>query len=455
MKNKIFALLGTLLLCMLFVVGCAKEASIESVAESAAGTEEAAAEVEPAPAGEPATVDVLQFKVEIAETLQDAAKTYMASHPDVKINIETSSDYQSDLRAKMAGSDQPEIFCIDGPEHIKNWGDQLEDLTDQPWVSQVNEGLLGAVTTDQGIFGLPMTIEGYGFIYNKAIFEAAGVDLSKAKTYEDFDQAFATLQAKIDAGDLAEQFPVLEAVTEFPAGEKWVGGLHTANLVLSCEFDSAMAAFNAEGIEFKYADALKDLIDLQVKYSPSADDPSKLNAVDYATQVGGGLLIERVACIQQGNWISAEVINMDPAFLDNLSMVAMPVKGVAEGKLPVGVPTNWAVNSKSSDTDKAAAKDFLNWLYTSEEGKDIVVNKLAFIPIMKGYEGLTVQDPLGQAIQNYSAQGSTLGWITAAFPAGWSDGVMGTGIQNYLAGQGNWEDIVADAKVQWTELKKK
>lgn len=402
---------------------------------------------------EEATVDILQFKVEIAEELEKAAQMYMDAHSNVTINVETSSSYQADLKARMAGTDQPEIFCIDGPEHIKNWGDTLEDLSDQPWVAMVNDGLLGAVTSGDAIYGLPLTIEGYGFIYNKAMFEAVGVDLSTANSLEDFDQAFATLKTAIDNGDLSDQFPLLEAVVEFPAGEKWVGGLHTANLALSYEFNGAMDAFNADGIDFTYSDGFKDLIDLQMKYSPYAEDPTKSISVDYGQQVGGGLLIERVAVIQQGNWVSGEVLSMDPSFLDKLDMVAMPITGVEESKLPVGVPTNWAVNATSSEADKAAAKDFLNWLYTSEEGKDFVVNKFAFIPIMEGYDAYTVTDSLGNAIQRYAGDGKTIGWITAAFPSGWSDSVMGSALQEYISGVRDWDAIVEDAVAKWSELK--
>lgn len=461
--KKLMAVIS-IVLCLGIIAGCqpkesattnesnkveAEEVVVEDTAKESVETDVA---VE---SSEEAVVDIFQFKVEIAEELQKAAELYMESHENVTINVESSSAYQADLRAKMAGTDQPEIFCIDGPEHILNWGDQLEDLSDQPWVPLVNDGLLGAVTNDQGIWGLPVTIEGYGFIYNKAIFEAAGIDLESATSYAAMNDAFAALQEQINAGTLSEEFPVLEAVTDFPAGEKWVGGLHTANVVLSCEFESAMKAFEAPGIELKYSDAFKKLIDLQTMYSPNANNLDKLNTVDYGQQVGGGLLIERVAVIQQGNWITAEVMSMDPEFLEKLNMIAMPVDGVAEGKLPVGVPTNWAVNADSSDVDKAAAKDFLNWLYTSEEGKDIIVNHLSFIPVMQGYESYTVSDPLGKAIQAYSASGNTLGWVTAAFPAGWSDGVMGTGIQKYLSGVEEWDTVIADAVVQWSELKKK
>ena len=453
--KKYISLLLVMLMSMTIIAGCSSSSeSTTSGNEETVAASSGDSTSEPVAELEEATVDVLQFKVEIAEELENAAEMYMDLHPNVTINIETSSSYQADLKAKMAGTDQPEIFCIDGPEHIKNWGDMLEDLSDQPWVSQVNDGLLGAVTSEDGaVYGLPLTIEGYGFIYNKAMFEAVGVDLSTANSLEDFDNAFAILKAAIDDGSLKEQFPLLEAVVEFPAGEKWVGGLHTANLALSYEFNGAMDAFNADGIDFTYSEGFKDLIDLQVKYSPFPDDASKLISVDYGTQVGGGLLIERVAVIQQGNWVSGEVLSMDPSFLDKLDMVAMPITGVETSKLPVGVPTNWAVNSTSTEADKAAAKDFLNWLYTSEAGKDYIVNKFAFIPIMEGYDEYKVTDSLGNAIQRYANEGKTIGWITAAFPSGWSDGVMGSALQEYISGTSEWNTIIEDAVAKWSELK--
>ena len=38
---------------------------------------------------------------------------------------------------------------------------------------------------------MPYAIEGYGFVYNKDIFEAAGIDASKLKTYDEaYDFAF-------------------------------------------------------------------------------------------------------------------------------------------------------------------------------------------------------------------------------------------------------------------------
>ena len=133
------------------------------------------------------TVDIFQFKVEINDALKAATETYMKTHPNVKINLETvggGSDYGAALRTKMQNADQPEIYNVGGPQDVKDWISNLEDLSGEGWTKHVVEGLLDDVTQDGKVYGMPYAIEGYGFVYNKDIFEASGIDASKLKTYD-------------------------------------------------------------------------------------------------------------------------------------------------------------------------------------------------------------------------------------------------------------------------------
>ena len=119
------------------------------------------------------TVDIFQFKVEINDALKAATETYMKTHPNVKINLETvggGSDYGAALRTKMQNADQPEIYNVGGPQDVKDWISNLEDLSGEGWTKHVVEGLLDDVTQDGKVYGMPYAIEGYGFVYNKDIF---------------------------------------------------------------------------------------------------------------------------------------------------------------------------------------------------------------------------------------------------------------------------------------------
>lgn len=409
-----------------------------------------------APAMEKAEVDIFQFKVEIAKELENAAADYMAAHPNVKVNIQTvggGDDYGAALKAKFQSGSEPDIYNVGGPQDIEDWMGKLEDLSGEPWVDLALEGILSGATVDDKVYALPFNIEGYGFVYNKAIFADAGIDAMAIKDFASLEEAVKMLDKKIKAGELEDKYPLLEAVFDYPAKETWVTGLHASNAAISQELTSSLDSFAAKTFEFKYNEAYKALIDIQSDYSPSSMKKGNLNAVDYATQVDEGIAIERVAIIQQGNWVYGGVNAIDETVASNLGFLPFPVKGVKEDSIPVGVPMHWAVNSNSSDSDKAAAKDFLNWLYTSDAGKDYVVNKFFFIPPLKGYEGFEPKDPLGQDITRFANEGRTMPWVFMGYPTGWGMEVLGTEIQKYLAGDVTWDEVVETSVEKWTELR--
>lgn len=406
---------------------------------------------------EPVEVNIFQFKVEIAEALGDAARLYESENPGVKIVIETvggGDDYGAALRAKNASGSMPDIYNIGGPQDYKDWQSKLEDLTDQPWVAVAMDGILSGVTVDNKVYGLPFNMEGYGFAYNTRIFKAAGIDATKIVDFKSLEAAAVALDLKIKNGDLSEEFPLLEAVFEYAAKETWVTGLHTSNVALSQEFGNVMTAADATTVDFKYSDGLKMLMDLQAAYSSSSENPGLLNAVDYSTQVDTGLGIERVAIIQQGNWIYGGINAIDPEVAANLDFLPMPIVGAKEDSIPVGVPMYWSVNSEAADADKAAAKAFINWLYMSETGKDIVVNKFFFIPPLKGYENYPVADPLGQAIVRFASEGKTIPWVFMGYPSDWGMGVLGAKMQAYYAGELTWDEVISESKAEWASARK-
>ena len=407
---------------------------------------------------QPAKVNIYQYKVEIADALQTAIKRYMELNPQVEINLETvggGDDYTGTLKAKMQSSEPATIFNIGGPADVNDWLSKLEDLSDQPWVAHAVPGTLGGVTLDSKVYGMPVGIEGYGFVINKRIFEAAGINTDGLTGFDNIEKAFLDLQAKIDAGELKEQFPLLESVFEVPGKETWIQGRHTLNVAMNQEITSLIDAFQAKTIELKYANEYKLIIDLMSDLTVHKDNKGFLNAIDYDTQVGGGLAIERVAAIQQGNWIYGDVKNVDPEVAAALDILPIPLKGVVEDSIPVGVPKSWAINKEAPEADKAAAKDFLNWLYQSEEGKKVVIDQFFFIPPFTNYEGLEPHDALSLAVMRFAQAGKTTPWVFGGFPSGWDKKVMGGGIQKYFAGEATWDEIVAEAKKTFAEARSK
>lgn len=403
-----------------------------------------------------ATVDIFQNKSEVAQQLEAAAKIYMENNPGVTINIETvqGNEYNTALKAKMLVPNAIDIMALSANDIANNYSEYLDNLSDQPWTQNVSAELLGDAKLNSQIVGLPVNIEGYGMAYNKAIFEAANIDASKLVSYEAIEKAFQNLKSKIESGELKSDFPQLEAVAEYAAKESWVMGLHTFNIALANEFSSSKETLAASTIDIKYSDELKSLFDLLTGYTSAGDETSQLLSVDYSTQVGGGLAIERVAVIQQGNWIGPDVRTIAPDVYINLDFLPLPLKGVKEDSIAVGVPAYWCVNKESSEIDKEAAKDFMNWLYQSDEGKKIVVEELGYIPAFNNYDGIEITDPLSASIMRYVSEGRIIPWVFGGFPSGY-EGQAAADIQSYIGGMKTWDQTVEALKSDWIELRSK
>src|SRR5699024_10894582 len=136
------------------------------------------------------------------------------------------------------------------------------------------EGTLTTVTDGEETLGLPFNQEGYGMIYNKRIFEEAGVNPDEILTMEDLEEATKTLDEQKD--ELG-----IESVFAFPGKEGWVIGDHGGNAYLSPEFNQdVMEAYEADTLAFDRKDEFKRFIDLQAEYSIGP-----VLSLDYSQQV--------------------------------------------------------------------------------------------------------------------------------------------------------------------------
>lgn len=400
-----------------------------------------------------AMVNIYQFQVETNDEVVATAKNYMKENPNVTVTVQTvggSSDYGSSLRAKMASGDQPEIIQLSGPSDLVEWKDSLEDLSDQSWVKDLLPSVKDDSTLNGKTVAFPYSTLDYGIIYNKQMFADAGIDMNGVDTFEKIDAAFGKLKQKIDSGAMKNKYPSLEAVMAFPAKESWVSGNHSSNIALAPELGTAMKALNAKTINFTYASELKDYIDLMVKYTKYAKNPSALNAVDYSTALDQGFATERDAAIQMGQWVVPEINKIDPTLGENLGLLPIPLKGVQEGNIVAGVGGLWVINKNSSSVNKSAAKKFLQWWWCTKDGQkeykgDIILSGLKNPPVEPN-------NVISIAGEKYIASGKVTPVVFTGYPSGWPD-KLSQGIQSYLSGTKTWGQVIQQAKDDWAKLR--
>lgn len=459
---KKFKKLTTMLLLMAMVLsmgGCGSKASdSDKSKDDSSKKSDSSDEVAN---GENVEVNILQYKIEIEDALKAAAKKYQELYPNVKINVDSvggADSVDTLYKAKAASGSMPDIFNCAGPVSCDTYADYLEDLSDQPWVEHANAGMLDLDTIDGKVYGMPVTTEGMGLVVNKAMFEAAGVDVSTLDSYDKIDKAFDTLQKAIDAGDLKKDFPNLENVVSVQGGVTWVLGNHACNVALSPEFnEDVFACADAKTVEFKYKDAYEAFIELQLNYSAAKDDWSKALKTDYNAAVQEQLATGKVACIQQGNWIYNDVKKIDQTTADNLVFIPAPIKGYKEDSIFSIVSNYWCVNKTSDDKVKEASKHFLNWLYQSDEGKKIVVNEFGFTPVFDNYGDLEPSDNLTKSMVEFFKNGKGISMVFQGAPDGedYTMNVFGAKVQGVLSGELKWDDVFTQSAKEWSERRAK
>ncbi len=406
-----------------------------------------------AASGKKVTVDIFQFKVEAKDALEKAASEYMKKHPNVEIKVQTvggGSDYAAALKNQFASGNEPTIFNVGGRQEATDWKNKLEDLSGENLTKQAFPGTLDSVTFDGKVLALPFNQEGYGLIVNKEILSKAGVNPDSVKSWKALEEAVKLIDSK-------KKELGLDAVFAYPTKETWVTGLHTSNIAIGHEFKNVVEAFDAKELKFTYAPQLKKIIDLQVAYGYKPNGEAKsMNSVDYSTQVEKEFSTGKVAMIQQGNWAYGSIEGIDPELANNVTIIPLSLETGKEDSIPVGVPNYWAVNKDKDADTKAAAKDFLNWLYSSPEGKKMVIEDFKFIPAYKGYEAPELQpkDPLAATILKYSQAGKTTPWVFMGYPSAWGMDKLGADVQKYVSGELTWDQLVANAQKTWAEARK-
>ncbi|MBH5317266.1 carbohydrate ABC transporter substrate-binding protein [Paenibacillus sp. GSMTC-2017] len=388
------------------------------------------------------TIKIFQFKVEIAEALNKLKAEYESAHPGVKLDIQTvggGSDYGAALKAKFASGDEPDIFNNGGYSEMETWIGSLEDLSDQPWVADTIDVAKEPMTKDGKIYGQPMNLEGYGFVYNKDLFAKAGIT-ELPKTITQLEEVAKKLQAS--------------GITPFANGyqELWILGDHSLNLAFANQKDpdAFIKSLNDGTAKIPGNPVFQEwtnLLDLTMKYGNK--NPLTTDYNTEMTMFASG----EAAMTQQGNWTQVQIDSINPNL--NAGILPMPINDNAaeNDKLLVGVPNNWVVNKNSPV--KEEAKQFLNWLVTTDAGKKYITKEFKFIPAFKSIKAMNEDlGQLGTEVMTYSQADKVLSWNFKKFPDG-SANEFGNNIQSYIAGKSDKEGLYEDLQKTWDNLKAK
>lgn len=408
----------------------------------------------------------LNFKPEIADKYDAIAKEYeKETGIEVKVSTAASGEYEKTLTSEIAKSDPPTIFQINGPVGYANWAEYCADLKDTKLYDLLSDKSL-AVTKDEGVYGIPYAVEGYGIIYNDEIMQKYFKTDGAVVTSTDEIKSFDTLKKVVEDMTAKKDDLGIEGVfgsTSLKTGDDWRWQTHLVNVPLFYEFNTndespITNCLNADTFEFKYSDNYKNLFDL---YTDNSCTEKKLLGSKTVDESMAEFATGKCAMIQNGNWAWSQVSGVDGNVVAEDSIKFLPLYMGIEGEenqgLCVGTENYFAINSEVDEATQQASIDFLEWLFTSDYGKKAVTEELGFIaPFTSFGDDEKPTDPLAKDVLAWMEKdgATSVVWTFAGIPSENWKNEFGASLLEYVQGQKEWASVVDDAKSTWTTERK-
>ena len=287
--------------------------------------------------------------------LEGLAAEYMKAHPNVTIKTSPGAPTTDDLKQKIAagfvGGDYPDISYAFGSwatelgmsGHTLNLADRVADPA-VAW-TEIPEAARKTATVEDRVIGVPALVDNLGLIYNKKVFDAAGVSYpTNDWTWDDF-RAAAKKMTDPAKGVFGSGFSV--SGSEDTTWHFWPLLWQNGGSVLS--EDGSTATFNSDA-------GVKGLETLRAM---AVDDKSMY--LDQTDEKYGPLLYDgKVGMIIGGPW---QLYDLKTRNVD-YGVTILP--GTNGDHQTVSGPDVWVAFDHNDAARSKATEDFLLWLTSAQ-----------------------------------------------------------------------------------------
>lgn len=146
--------------------------------------------------------------------------------------------------------------------------------------------------------------------------------------------------------------------------------------------------------------------------------------------------------VHQGNWVIPALNKMDPSFVqDKLGLLPVFADDEKGGRNVAG--TNWVIGINKNQTEEEikASVGFLDFLYSSEKGQEIVLEELEVIPPVKDLDKNKIGAPISRQLYQDVLDDKAAPMTYKQEPYGFLRASLAPNYQKYLAGEIDWEEF--------------
>lgn len=379
---------------------------------------------------------IFNSKSEIQDQFEELAKEYSEAK-GVNVEVYMSQDtVAAHMATRYSANDPYTLSMVDAKDIYSLGPEHAIDLSDQDWVQNTDY----AVSVDGKVMGFPVCIEARGVMYNAEAIEAITGTEFKPEDYATTD-AFKELLEQLVAGGMETPTGVMK--------EDWSLAGHFLSQVYEEQEDTEAFVTALHGGTSDLANnakwnSLMDTFDLLKQYNFAASSPVAAEREVLEQQLAEG----KIAFMLGGNWDWSLIKDFEPSEKMGMMPVPQNTDDGTNGKLVGGGSKFFFIDSSdaTSDEQRQAAKDFLNWLVSDPEGNAFLTERCALVPAYSNIEAAGL-DPLSISVKAYADAGNLVPNYDYLPDDHYSK--CGAMFQEYLADQTDRAGLAANIEGYW------
>lgn len=298
-------------------------------------------------------------------------------YPNITISYEGITDYANDMTTRLTSNNWGDICMIPTTIPLPELGDYFYPMCDLTAIEN-DYNFADNRAYDGKVYGIPSTGNAQGIVYNKAVFEAAGITelpttptefLDALQKVKDYDPSIIPLYTNYAAG------------WTMSAWDAYIGGGATGdsdwmNITMPQTHDP-FAKGVPTGDEESGPYAVYNVLYQAVSRGLTEEDPTTTDWEGSKPMMNNG----QIATMVLGSWA---IVQMQDAGenADDIGYMPFPISVDGVQYASAGADYCYGINANSSDDNKIASMLYIKWL---SESSNFAYDQ-GGIPVLKSQE---------------------------------------------------------------------
>lgn len=303
-----------------------------------------------------ADLKFLTHKTDVVDTVfQEYIESFQQMYPGINIEYEGITDYANDVILRLTTGDWGDICMVPTSVDKSELSNYFVSFGTTDKLSGIYEGnMLNNYAYQEEVYGIPSMANAQGVVYNKKVFEEAGVT-KLPKTPDEFLDALQKIKDNTDVE--APLYTNFAAGWTMTAWDAYIDGGATGDPeFVNSELVKGENPFSDRG-DGTGPYAVYNVLYEAVKRGLTEDDPTTTDWEGCKGMINSG----KIGCMALGSWSLVQMQEAGPNG-DDIGYMTFPITVGGKQYAAAGPDYCYGINCNSSEDEQIAAMLYIKWL---------------------------------------------------------------------------------------------